>query len=137
MFAWFFRFLEGSMRVVNNLFLFFWNHVHPWNFFFHYITCLFSIKVWVIPENSSILYETELYVRLVIAQIVYWIDSFFRYRDNSIHLHECSPFWEGSLITSNKENYICTMLTVLCRHAHCDWHITEAFIYVKVTSNIV
>ena len=30
---------------------------------------------------------------------------FFQYRDNSVHLHECSPFWVGIFITDNKENY--------------------------------
>ena len=25
--------------------------------------------------------------------------------DNSVHLHECSPFWVGIFITFNKENY--------------------------------
>ena len=29
----------------------------------------------------------------------------FRYRDNSVHLHECSPFWVGIFITVNIENY--------------------------------
>jgi len=29
----------------------------------------------------------------------------FRYMDNSVHLHECSPFWVGIFITFNKENY--------------------------------
>jgi len=29
---------------------------------------------------------------------------FPRYRDNSVHLHECSPFWVGIFITFNKEN---------------------------------
>jgi len=32
-----------------------------------------------------------------------WIPS-FRYRDNSVHVHECSPFWVGIFITFNKEN---------------------------------
>jgi len=32
---------------------------------------------------------------------------FFRYRDNFVHFHECSPFWVpvGIFITFNKENY--------------------------------
>jgi len=29
----------------------------------------------------------------------------FRYRDNSVHLHECSPFWVGIFITFSKDNY--------------------------------
>ena len=29
----------------------------------------------------------------------------FRYRENSVHLHECFPFWVGLFITLNKENY--------------------------------
>ena len=33
-----------------------------------------------------------------------WIPS-FRLRDNSVHLHECSPFWIGIFITFNTENY--------------------------------
>jgi len=52
----------------------------------------------------------------------------FRYRDNSVHLHECSPFWVGiiSLLLTKKT----TMFTVLCRHAHSDGQITEAFLYI-------
>ena len=29
----------------------------------------------------------------------------FRYRDNSVHLNESSPFWVGIFVTLNKENY--------------------------------
>jgi len=29
----------------------------------------------------------------------------FHYRDNSVHLYECSPFLEGIFVTFNKENY--------------------------------
>jgi len=29
----------------------------------------------------------------------------FRYRDNSVHEHECSPFWVGIILTFTKENY--------------------------------
>ena len=34
-----------------------------------------------------------------------WYNSIFRYRDNSVHLHEFSPFWVDIVITFNKENY--------------------------------
>ena len=34
-----------------------------------------------------------------------WYKSLFRYRDNSVHLHEFSPFWVDIFITFNKENY--------------------------------
>ena len=59
-------------------------------------------------------------------QHIRWIPS-FRYRDNSVHLPDCSPFWVGIFITFNKET---TMSTVLCRHAHFDWQNTEVFLYV-------
>ena len=29
----------------------------------------------------------------------------FRYRDKSVHLHECSPFWVGIFVTFIKETY--------------------------------
>ena len=29
----------------------------------------------------------------------------FRYIDNSVNVHECSPFWVGIFITFNIENY--------------------------------
>ena len=54
--------------------------------------------------------------------------------DNSVHLHDCSPFWVGIFITFNKENFY---VTVLCRHAHSDWQSTAAFLYVKGKSNIL
>ena len=38
--------------------------------------------------------------------------------DNSVHLHDWSPFWVSIFITFNKKT---TMFTVLCRHAHSDW----------------
>jgi len=41
----------------------------------------------------------------------------FRLRDNSVHMHECSPFWVGIFIIFLKET---TMLTVLRRHVHYD-----------------
>ena len=36
--------------------------------------------------------------------LVYSIPSFCL-RDNSVHLHDCSPFWVGIFIIFNKENY--------------------------------
>ena len=38
-------------------------------------------------------------------QCIWYIIPSFPYRGNSVHLHECSPFWVGILITFNKENY--------------------------------
>ena len=29
----------------------------------------------------------------------------FRYKDNSVYLHECSPFWVGIFITFKKDNH--------------------------------
>ena len=55
---------------------------------------------------------------------------YFYYRDNSVHLLECSPFWVGIFITFNKENYPNKLSIVLCRHAHSDWQHIEAFLYV-------
>jgi len=46
-------------------------------------------------------------------------------RDNSVHLHECSPFWVGIFITFIKENYhvfLCyrkvIIFYVLCKHGN-------------------
>jgi len=41
----------------------------------------------------------------------------FGIKDNSVHLHECSPFCAGIFVTFNKENY---HVYCLCRVAHCD-----------------
>ena len=35
---------------------------------------------------------------------IHFSDSFC-YRDNSVHFHECSPFWVGIFFTFNKENF--------------------------------
>ena len=35
-------------------------------------------------------------------QCIWYIIPSFPYRGNSVHLHECSPFWVGILITFNK-----------------------------------
>ena len=58
----------------------------------------------------------------------------FCLRDNSVHLHECSPFYVCIFIISQKKT---TMFTVWCRHAHSDWQITEVFLYVIRKSNIM
>ena len=52
-------------------------------------------------------------------------------RDNSLHLHECSPFWVGICLTFKPKT---TMFTVWCRHGSSDWQSTEAyfFFYNKV-----
>jgi len=44
------------------------------------------------------------------------------YRDNSVHLYDCSPFWVGIFITLIKENY---HVFCLYRHPHSDWQSTE------------
>ena len=53
----------------------------------------------------------------------------FRLRDNSAHLHKCSPFWVGIFIILKRP----AMLTVLCRHAVDiligSW-LTDSFQYV-------
>ena len=54
--------------------------------------------------------------------------------DNSVYLHESSPFWVGIFTIFKKE---ITMLTVLCRHVHSDWQSTEAFLYVTEKSNVM
>ena len=56
----------------------------------------------------------------------------FSYRDNSVHLHECSPFWVGIFITFNKENYTCLLFYVgMCLLMN------KAFLYVIGRSNIM
>jgi len=45
-----------------------------------------------------------LYV-IIIGQYKHSQIHSFRYRDNYVHLHECSPFWVCIFITFNKENY--------------------------------
>ena len=50
--------------------------------------------------------------------------------DNSVHLHECSPFYVGIIITKT------TILTVWYRHAHV-WQSTAAVLYVIRKSNIM
>ena len=60
--------------------------------------------------------------------------SSFRLRDNSVHLHECSPFLVGIYMIFKKKT---TMNTVYCRHAHSDWQSTETVLYVKGKSNIM
>ena len=57
----------------------------------------------------------------------------FLLRNNSVHLHECYPFWIGILLLLTKKT---TMFIVLCRHAHSDWQSTETFLYVIGKSNI-
>jgi len=41
-------------------------------------------------------------------------NSPLRFRDNSVHLHECSPFWVGIYITYNKENYRLLFYVDMC-----------------------
>jgi len=48
----------------------------------------------------------------------------FHLRDNSVHLHECFPFWVGIFIIVKRK---ITMFTVWCRHAHTDCQSTKAF----------
>ena len=55
-------------------------------------------------------------------------------KDNSVHLHECSPFWVGIFVIVQKKT---TMFTVLCRHVHSGWKNTKAFTYVIAKSNIM
>ena len=56
-----------------------------------------------------------------------------RLRDNSEHLHVCSPFLIGNFINFVKKT---TMFTEWCRHAHSYWQSTvNAFLYVLGKSN--
>jgi len=59
----------------------------------------------------------------------------FRYSDNSVHLHECSPFWVGIFITLKKENYLIYCFYVNM-HILIDKN-TEAFLYVIGKSTIM
>jgi len=56
----------------------------------------YSLNMWMIDivcsSNVSLL-------------ALYSIIPSFRYMDNSVYLHECSPFWVGIFITFNKEKY--------------------------------
>ena len=54
--------------------------------------------------------------------------SSFRLRDNSVHLHECSPFLVGIYVIFKKKT---TMITVYCRHAHSDWQALKQFYMLK------
>jgi len=58
---------------------------------------------------SDYMYKLYWILHYLLGNTVIDIPS-FRYRDNSVYLHECSPFWySGIFITFNKENY----------HVHC------------------
>ena len=46
-------------------------------------------------------------IMFVIFKLAIWwflLNSSFRLRDKFVYLHECSPFWIGIFIASNKEN---------------------------------
>ena len=45
------------------------------------------------------------------------------FRDNSVHLHECSPFWVGIVIIFEQNT---TIFTIWCIHTHSDCQSTEA-----------
>ena len=57
--------------------------------------------------------------------------STFRLRDNSVHLHECSPFLVGTF------NILKRKLPCLLFDVHSVWQSTEAFVYVREKSNIM
>jgi len=44
----------------------------------------------------------------------------FCYKDNSVHLYECSPFWVGIFITCNKEDYHVYLLFYVDMHILID-----------------
>ena len=69
----------------------------------------------VTNDKATISNATSFIVIQFFTCLIYCAIPSFRYSDNSVHLHECSPCWVGIFITFNKET---TMFTVLCRHAH-------------------
>ena len=75
--------------------------------------------------------NTYFYYMSLVKQVtgMLWTIPSFPFRDNSIHLQECSPFWVGIF---NKKN---TVFTVWCRHAHSVLQSPEAFLYVIGKSN--
>jgi len=67
--------------------------------------CLFcwEAAAVVFVKNVSDVFDTDVaHVEMGIK--VMTVPSFLS-RDNSVHLHECSPFWVGIFITFDKENY--------------------------------
>ena len=58
----------------------------------------------------------------------------FHLGDNSVHLHECSPFWVGIFIILKKKTI---MFTVSCRHAHYDWQSTQVYLFVNEKANVM
>jgi len=51
--------------------------------------------------------------RVIFDRVMITLIPSFRYRDNSVHLHECSPVWVGIYITFNKElNLPCLLFCV-------------------------
>jgi len=45
----------------------------------------------------------------------------FHFMDNSVHLHECSPFWVGIFDSLCKENYhvdclMCILIDIALKH---------------------
>ena len=57
-----------------------------------FVSCC-NVHIWFSPDPKF----TQIYMIMSIPS--------FRNRDNSVHLHECSPFWVGIFITFNNENY--------------------------------
>ena len=75
-------------------------------------------------------------ILLIVHKVLYYIYliTSFRLWENSVHVHECSPFWVGIFIIFKKKT---TTFTVLCRHANSAWQSTEAFVYVIGKSNVM
>ena len=76
------------------------------------------------PRN--VIFGSGFWTKMIIPSYCLW--------DNSVHLHECSPFLVGIFIIFKKK---ITMFTVWCRHTPSDWQSIEAFVYVIGESNII
>ena len=73
--------------------------VFPLTYFYYYVFCFLFFDMYRCIKGP-----TFLTIQIMCYSLCHVIPS-FRYRDNSVHLHECSPFWVGIFVTFNKENY--------------------------------
>ena len=70
-FTWFFICIAGFKWVVTNLLTFFWNPEYARNVFSHYLTCIFSIEIYIgfvtvwVPWLIVVLLEVRLYTGFI------------------------------------------------------------------------
>jgi len=78
------------------------------------------ILVLLILILLEIFQKTVSFVFAISAEFHFHIPS-ISYWENSVYLHECSPFWVGIFITFNKENYhvyrfMCILIDKALKH---------------------